>query len=92
MRYHDEELFQRVHKARAKYVSALRIALNAAGLHEEDKKAQSIYGAQAQGVLNQLQSRTDGYDIERIIQAATALRAALDPFDSSIPRPTKEQE
>ena len=83
---HDEILFQRVNQVRAKHVSALRIALNAAGMREKRAAEQPIYNqiqAQGfQGALGIAQATTDGYDIERVIQSASALRAALKPFDT----------
>lgn len=94
MTEHNETLFQRVNQARAKFVSALRIALNATGMRE--KGPAPIYNLHPRdmqgGVLGLQQTApVEGYDIEKVIQAATALRAALEPFDSSIPR-AKEQK
>lgn len=80
---HDEALFQRVNQARTKHVGALRVALNAAGLREKGTWS-NVSQQSLNEALNNLQQSSEGYDIEQLIRAAAALRAALMPFDTSI--------
>lgn len=85
MSYHDEAQFQRINQARNKHVAELRGALNAAGLREKGGVSNlQIGNPQTQALNNWQQSSSEGYDIEQLIRAAAALRAALAPFDTSI--------
>lgn len=89
---HDEALFQRINQTRAKLVGALRVALNGAGLKERGSTPTNLMAAAQQGIDHRMQlGIPEGYDIERLIQAATALRAALEPFDASVPQRVEER-
>jgi len=81
---HDEALFQRVNRARAQYVAALRAALNAAGLKEKGAAVPNNWvGVQAQVQGGQMITNTEDYDIERVIASASAIIAALEPFNTA---------